>query len=151
MKKSLKIVYILFIFISIMFLLQNVVLAYDPGPNGPPSSSSSSSSSGGSSSGGWAGQMLTDAENWGTTNDGGIAKTTQTIIGTSITVIRIVGMGIAIIMTTYVAIKYMSAAPNEKAEFKKSATGLIVGAVVLFATTQILGIIANFATNNISS
>ena len=42
----------------------------------------------------------------------------------------------------------MSAAPEEKAEFKKSATAFIVGAVVLFASTNILGIISDFATKN---
>ena len=52
-------------------------------------------------------------------------------------------------MLTYVAIKYMSAAPSEKADFKKSATGFVVGAVVLFATTNILGVIADFAKSNI--
>ena len=54
-------------------------------------------------------------------------------------------------MLTYVAIKYMSAAPSEKAEFKKSATAMIVGAIVLFAATQILTVIANFATSNIKT
>ena len=39
----------------------------------------------------------------------------------------------------------MSAAPNEKADFKKSATGFIVGAVILFASSNILKIIADFA------
>ncbi len=52
-------------------------------------------------------------------------------------------------MLVYVAIKYMSAAPSEKAEFKKSATAYIVGAVVLFAASNILGVIADFATKNI--
>lgn len=74
---------------------------------------------------------------------------TQNVVGTIVNTIRIVGTGISIIMITYVAIKYMSAAPSEKAEFKKSAMAFIVGAVVLFASSQILGVIANFATSNI--
>lgn len=77
-----------------------------------------------------------------------LTKSTKNIVGTIVNTIRIVGTGIAIIMITYVAIKYMSAAPTEKAEFKKSATAYIVGAVVLFASTQILGVIADFATAN---
>lgn len=80
---------------------------------------------------------------------GDLASATKNIMGTAITVIRVVGTGVAIIMLTYVAIKYMTAAPSEKADFKKSATAFIVGAIVLFATTQILGIISNFATTNI--
>ena len=93
--------------------------------------------------------MLDAAEKTWTAGDGGIVSSTQKVMATAITVIRIVGTGIAIIMITYVAIKYMSAAPQEKAEFKKSAVALIVGAVVLFAGTNILSIISNFATTNI--
>lgn len=136
MKKSLKLIYLLFIFVATVSLLQTTVLATDP-PSGD---------SPGGGGGGWAQSYLSDSENWAPGDDGGVSATAQTIVGSIIVVIRIVGVGIAIIMTTYVAIKYMSAAPNEKAEFKKSATGLIVGAVVLFATSGILGIIADFAT-----
>lgn len=139
MKKSLKIIYILAIFVSTVFLLQNVALA-------APSPMPSVVVDGGSTGGGWAKDLLSQTEGWGPQNDGGISQTAQDVMGTIIIVIRIVGVGIAIIMTTYVAIKYMSAAPNEKAEFKKSATGLIVGAVVLFATSGILGILADFAS-----
>ena len=78
-----------------------------------------------------------------------ITTTTGRIMGTIINTIRIVGTGVAIIMIMYVAIKYMSAAPTEKAEFKKSATAYIVGAVVLFASSNILKVIADFATSNI--
>ena len=68
-------------------------------------------------------------------------------MSTIINVIRVVGTGIALIMLTYVGIKYMSAAPSEKADFKKSATAYVVGAIVLFGASNIISIIANFATN----
>lgn len=80
-----------------------------------------------------------------------LTESTTNVVGTIVNTIQIVGSGVAIIMIIYVAIKYMSAAPSEKAEFKKSATAYIVGAVVLFASSQILGVIANFASSNISS
>ena len=86
---------------------------------------------------------------WTDNSYGNVGNKTQNVMGTLINVIRIVGTGVAIIMITYVAIKYMSAAPDEKAEFKKSATAFIVGAVVLFASTNILSIIADFATSNL--
>ena len=141
MRKSLKIFYVLFIAVYLIFALQNVALA---GPN------MQTTDGGGGGGSNWASSMLGDAEGWGATDDGGLADTTQTVVGTIIDIIQIVGAGIAIIMTTYVAIKYMSAAPSEKADFKKSATGLIVGAVVLFAASGILTIIANFAEKNIN-
>ena len=97
------------------------------------------------------------ADGWSVTNFSGlkapakqdVTSTTRNIMGTVINTIKIVGTGVAIIMITYVAIKYMSAAPSEKAEFKKSAVAYIVGAIVLFAASNILSVINNFATANI--
>ena len=80
-----------------------------------------------------------------------ITSTTKKITSTIVNVIRVVGTGMAIVMLTYVAIKYMSAAPQEKAEFKKSATAYVVGAIVLFAASNILKVITDFATKNITT
>lgn len=67
--------------------------------------------------------------------------------GTIIGVIQVVGTGIGIIMLLYIAIKYMMAAPSEKAEFKKTAINFVIGAVVLFAASGILGLIKNIMEN----
>jgi hypothetical protein len=48
-------------------------------------------------------------------------------------------------MLLTVAMKYMSAAPGDKADIKKSAVAYVVGAIVLFAVTGILTIIEQFA------
>lgn len=71
------------------------------------------------------------------------AKAVATIIG----IIRIAGVCIAVVMLLTVAMKYMTAAAGEKAEIKKSAVQYVVGAVVLFAATGILGIISDFSKN----
>lgn len=84
-------------------------------------------------------------------DDGGLGSSATSIVANIINIIQIVGMGVAIIMLIYMAIKYITAAPSEKAEFKKSATAYIVGAIVLFAASGILGIIKNFATNNVTA
>ena len=78
-------------------------------------------------------------------------KIAQTTMGTAINIIRIVATGVAIIMLSYMAIKYIMAAPSEKAEFKKSATIYILGAILFFAAGNILGIIANYTTVNIKA
>lgn len=72
-------------------------------------------------------------------------------IATIINLVQVVGMGVAIIMLVVMAIKYISAAPSEKAELKKSATIYVVGAIVLFAASGILQVIKNFATANIQA
>lgn len=70
-----------------------------------------------------------------------------TVISVIITIIRIVGVTVAIVMLLAIAMKYMTAAAGEKAEIKKSAVQYVVGAVVLFGAVGILGIVNDFAKN----
>ena len=77
----------------------------------------------------------------------GASSSVTNIIGSIINIVQIVGTGVAIIMLVVLAIKYISAAPGDKADIKKHAVVYIVGAVVLFAATGILGIVKNFAGN----
>lgn len=67
----------------------------------------------------------------------------QKIIGA----IQVIGVGIAVIMLLYIAIKYMIAAPSEKAEYKKTAISFSIGAVILFASTAILEVIKKLMEN----
>lgn len=77
----------------------------------------------------------------------GAASSLNRIIGSAITIVQVVGVGVAIIMLIVLAIKYISAAPGDKADIKKHAVVYVVGAVVLFAASGILGIVKNFAKN----
>ena len=77
----------------------------------------------------------------------GASSSFQNIIGAIITIVQVIGTGVAIIMLIVLAIKYISAAPGDKAEIKKHAVVYVVGAIVLFAATGILGIVKNFASN----
>ena len=88
-----------------------------------------------------AGTMFASAK-----DNTGTAGTVNTILGTLITVVQVIGVGVAIIMLIVLAIKYISAAPGDKAEIKKHAVVYVVGAVVLFAASGILGIIKNLAS-----
>ena len=81
----------------------------------------------------------------GATDTTGTAQTVNNIMGSVLTVVQVIGMGVAVIMLIVLAIKYISAAPGDKAEIKKHAVVYIVGAVVLFAASGILGIVKNFA------
>lgn len=71
------------------------------------------------------------------------------VMDTAISITRVVGMCIAVTLLLVVAIKYMSAAPGEKADIKKASFAYVVGAIVLFGAVGILGIISNFAQGNI--
>ncbi len=83
--------------------------------------------------------LLTQSDTWDDTT--GATTTVNSVMSTIITVVRIVGVTAAVLMLLVLAMKYMSAAPGEKADIKKSAIVYVVGAVVLFAVTGILGII----------
>ena len=78
-------------------------------------------------------------------NNGNLATTTQGIAGSVLAVAQVIGVAVAVIMLIVLAIKYMTSAPNDRAEIKKHAVVYIVGAVVLFAASGILGIIRGFA------
>ena len=81
----------------------------------------------------------------------GASTSVTNMIGAMIDIIQIVGTGVAIIMLIVLAIKYISAAPGDKADIKKHAVVYVVGAIVLFAASAILGIIQEFATKNIEA
>lgn len=83
----------------------------------------------------------------GAKDTSGAAASVNRIIGAMLTVVQVVGSGVAVIMLIVLAIKYISAAPSDKAEIKKHAVVYVVGAVVLFAAAGIIGIVRNFAGN----
>jgi type IV secretory pathway VirB2 component (pilin) len=73
------------------------------------------------------------------------ATAASNITGQILGVVQVIGVAVAVIMLIVLAIKYISAAPNDKAEIKKHAVVYVVGAVVLFAASGIIGIIRGFA------
>ena len=72
-----------------------------------------------------------------------IVKVSSILIGA----IQVIAVAIAIVMLVVLAIKYMTAAPGEKAEVKKGMTIYIIGALILFAGSGILGLIQSFGND----
>lgn len=62
-------------------------------------------------------------------------------------IVRIIGAGIAIIMLTVVAAKYMMASAGDRADIKKYAINYVIGAIILFGATGILTMIREFVLN----
>lgn len=92
------------------------------------------------------GNIDTDTITEGAEDSTGAASSINNIIGSVITIVQVIGVGVAIIMLIVLAIKYISAAPGDKADIKKHAVVYVVGAIVLFAASGLLGIIKNFAS-----
>lgn len=74
-----------------------------------------------------------------------LSDTAGDISGQIIRIVQVIGTAVAIIMLIVLAIKYISAAPGEKADIKKSAYIYIVGAVLLFGAVGVLQIIKGFS------
>lgn len=60
--------------------------------------------------------------------------------------IKIVGAIVAIAMLLVIGIKYMAASSEGKAEYKKNMIPYLVGALLVFAGTQVVGIVYNTMT-----
>ena len=69
------------------------------------------------------------------------------IAGMFLSVAQIIGAAVAVVMLIVLAIKYLSAAPNDKAQIKQHAVVYIVGAIVLFAASALLGLLKSFVSN----
>jgi len=80
-----------------------------------------------------------------------IENKTRNVAGAVITIIKVVGTGVSILILIYIAIMYMIKAPSEKAEFKKTMTAYIVGAIILFTATNLVSMIIDFADANITA
>lgn len=80
-------------------------------------------------------------------DDTGAAKKFQGVAGSILSVVQVIAVSVAVIMLIVLAIKYISSAPNDKAEIKKNAVVYVVGAVILFGASGLLGLIKDFAGN----
>lgn len=71
-----------------------------------------------------------------------------TNLGNSIiAVVRIVGVVVAVVILLILGIKYMMGSAEEKADYKKSMIPYIVGAVLIFASTAIVGVVYDMASS----
>ena len=119
MKKRVKIISTILLIIMILATAADVALATSA------SASYSPSGFGGTTSG------TTGVEN--------IAKR---VIG----IVRVVGTAVSVLTLVILGIKYMTASPEGKADYKSTMIPYIVGAVLVFSATWIATIIYNMAT-----
>lgn len=75
----------------------------------------------------------------------GAVSATQTVLGSILDVTRLIGIGIAVIMLSYIGIKFMMAAPSERANIKQYSINFVIGSFVLIGGVGVLTIIKKFA------
>lgn len=129
--KTLKIIAVLLIAIALVTLTTTIVRA---------------KAEVGVGAGEGAGEGATDDgfQNITAQNPGNSATTISNTAGKILYIVRIIGMAVAVIMLTILGIKYVAASPNEKADYKKGMTVYVIGAVLLFGASLLLGVIQNF-------
>lgn len=81
---------------------------------------------------------------------GRVTNLVNSTAGVAVSVVRIVAVSIAVIMLLVIAMKYMLSAPGDRADIKKHAVAYVIGAVILFGLTGILGALVDVA-NKISA
>lgn len=69
----------------------------------------------------------------------------NTLGGTIINVMQVVATVVAIAVLLFVGIKFLLASPAQKANIKDMLIPYVIGAVLIFATVPILGIIKSIA------
>lgn len=84
-------------------------------------------------------------DNYGKVSDNSSTEFTKRV-GSIITIVQVVGSIISVICLIVLGIKYMTGSVEQKAQYKKTLLPYVIGAGLLFATTNILGIIYSLAT-----
>lgn len=112
MKKILNIIFVIFLALIIVIMLENTVFASKL-------------------------TDLTDDVKIGTQLRKEAAPVGNKILGS----IKVIGMFLSVIIIMIVGIKYMFGSVEERAEYKKTATLFLIGAILLFATPQVIDLI----------
>ena len=73
------------------------------------------------------------------------SRATKGISETIISVVRVIGVTVALVILLVIAMKYMISAPGDRADIKKHAVAYLVGAFILFGGSTILGILVKVA------
>ena len=118
MKKQVKVLSIALIVLTVLLAISNVVLATDiPGKIDQIAKGNSS------------------------------ADTSKVVnLGaTIVTIMKTVGIVVAVVLLLILGIKYMMGSAEEKAEYKKTMIPYLVGAILIFASTTIVNVVYNIA------
>jgi len=91
---------------------------------------------------------VTDRTSWNTGETG--TKVTE-VRGKAIGIMQAIGASVAIIMLITVGIKYLTSAPEDRAQIKSHLVVYVVGALLIFGASTLLGIVYKFIGSNINN
>lgn len=88
---------------------------------------------------------LGSLDDYGKVSDDSSTEFTKRV-GVIITIVQVAGSIISVICLIVLGIKYITGSVEQKAQYKKTLLPYVIGAGLLFAATNILGIIYSLAT-----
>jgi TRAP-type C4-dicarboxylate transport system permease small subunit len=83
--------------------------------------------------------------------DGGITPGLKGSVARVLGVVKYICYAAAVILLVILGVKWIMAAPDQKADLKKSAVIYVVGAVLVFAAGAILQVIRSVANNTVKN
>jgi len=95
----------------------------------------------------------TDPETWKQmqqgNDDSGIAQVVNNAGTSAISIIRSIGMFVALGMLIWIGIKWITSTAQERADLKGKAVNYVIGAVFIFGASFILPLIVNFINDTL--
>lgn len=136
-----KIVEILIVLIMLSTVFSNIVYAKPSGgaPSGGYTAGGSTTKS----------DKIIDTNTYAPGNDAMDSPRVAAIAGTVLNVVQVIGIIIAVGCISIVGIQYMVGSVEQKAEYKKTMTAMIVGAILLVSTTTIVKVIYSTVTKSV--
>lgn len=92
---------------------------------------------------------IIDTNTYAPGNDEMDSPRVAAIAGTVLNVVQVIGIIIAVGCISIVGIQYMVGSVEQKAEYKKTMTAMIVGAILLVSTTTIVKVIYSTVTKSV--
>ena len=90
---------------------------------------------------------MTDPEAWAPGAMGQTSTHFEPIVKKILGVINAIGVVISVVVLMAIGIKYMMGSVEEKAEYKKTMMGYVIGALMLFSLTTIPNILYTIGTS----
>lgn len=100
-----------------------------------------------------ANYVFADAQSAVSSFNGSVAKVSEAdamskkIIGTILSVVRTIAAAVAIVILVVIACKYLLASAGDRADIKKYAVNYIIGAIIMFSASGLMGIIKEAVDN----
>ena len=136
-----KIVEILIVLIMLSTVFSNIVYAKPAPPGGY-----TDTGTGGSTT---KSDKIIDTDKYAPGNDAMDSPKAAAIAGTVLNVVQVIGIILAVGCISIVGIQYMVGSVEQKAEYKKTMTAMIVGAILLVSTTTIVKVIYSTVTKSV--